>query len=73
MLTLYAVVFVALVVETFSTLMFGMAAEMDRSFARRQSRWDRDLIRRYLNLTFRVAFRFALGILLAVRIVQLSG
>lgn len=73
MLIFYATIFVALVVETFVTVMFGLSAEMERSIARRQSNWDRDMTRAYLNLTLRVAFRFALGILIAVRIVQLSG
>ena len=73
MLTFYAAVFVILVVETFATMMFGLSSEMERAIARKQSVWDRDASRAYLALCLRVALRFGLGILLAVRIVQLTG
>lgn len=73
MLTFYAVVFVLLVVETVATLIFGMSSEMERTIARKQSTWDRETVWAHLNIVLRVALRAALGILLAIRIVELTG
>ncbi|WP_425403891.1 hypothetical protein [Hwanghaeella sp.] len=73
MLTFYAVVFVLLVVETVATLIFGMSSEMERAIARKQSTWDRETVWAHLNIVLRVALRAALGILLAIRIVELTG
>ena len=73
MLTFYAVVLIVLVVETFAALMFGLSAEMERAITRRQASWDRGATRAYIDLALRVALRFVLGILLAIRIIQLTG
>lgn len=73
MLTFYATVLIALAVETFATLILGLSSTMERTIARKQVNWDREMTMSHLALTLRIALRFGLGILLAVRIVQLTG
>jgi len=72
MVTVYAVLFVLLVVETFAMALFALSSEVERTIARKQSSWCRESTKAHLTLTLRVAFRVALGILIAVRIVQLT-
>lgn len=72
MVTFYGAVFVLLVVETFATVLFGLSSEVERTIARKQSSWTRESAKAHLTLALRVAFRAALAILIAVRIVQLT-
>ncbi len=72
MVTVYAVLFVLLVVETFAMALFGLSSEVERTITQKQSSWSRESTKAHLTLTLRLAFRAALGILIAVRIVQLT-